>query len=66
MDPDSSGSPEKQIADLRARVLRLEAALRRQGIAFEDETQAALPSVRQIPVQEARPAPLPATPELPV
>ena len=66
MDPDSSGSPEKQIADLRARVLRLEAALRRQGIAFEDETQAALPSIRETPVQEARPAPLPATPALPV
>ena len=66
MDPDSSGSPEKQIADLRARVLRLEAALRRQGIAFDDETKAALPGVREIPVQEAGPAPLPATPELPV
>ena len=34
MDPDSSGSPERQIADLRARVMRLEAALRRRGIAF--------------------------------
>lgn len=66
MDPDSSGSPERQIADLRARVLRLEAALRRQGIVFEGETQAALPSVREIPVQEAGPAPLPAAPELPV
>jgi uncharacterized membrane protein len=64
MDPDSSGSAEKQIADLRARVLRLEAALRREGIAFDDETQAALPGVREIPVQEAGPAPLPATPKL--
>src|SRR5579862_3764238 len=35
MDP---GSPEQQIADLRERVLRLEAALRRQGIDIgEDE-----------------------------
>ena len=53
MDPDSSGGPERQLADLRARVLRLEAALRRQGIAFDDETQAALPTVREIPVREA-------------
>ncbi|HZD50531.1 MAG TPA: DUF2339 domain-containing protein, partial [Silvibacterium sp.] len=37
MEPNPSGTPEDQIAELRARVLRLEAALRKQGIALEDE-----------------------------
>jgi uncharacterized membrane protein len=37
MDPDMSGSPEQQLADLRARVLRLEAALRRQGVALDHD-----------------------------
>lgn len=41
MDPDTSGSPEQQIADLRARVLRLEDALRKQGISLEGDSPVA-------------------------
>jgi len=57
MDPDTSGSAEQQIADLRARVLRLEAALHKQGIAVDGGTPPASPTPEQVAEAEA-----PATP----
>jgi len=66
MDPDSSGSPEEQIADLRARVLRLEAALRRQGIAIDEESCGAPHNLPEMSLQGPLPSPLPAEPAIPV
>jgi len=65
MDPDSLGSPERQMADLLARVLRLEAALRRQGIAIDD-AQGVSEQAGEIPGREVPPAPLPAAVSPPV
>jgi len=53
MDPDPSGSAEQQMAELRARVLRLEAALRRQGIPIEDSAEVRTKAEAQPPTPEA-------------
>ena len=53
MDPDPSGSAEQQMAELRARVLRLEAALRRQGIPIEESAEVRAKAEAQPPTPEA-------------
>jgi uncharacterized membrane protein len=61
MDANPSRSLEEQIAELRSRVLHLEAALRAHGIVVEENKPATPPSAAQA-VGERPAAPVPATP----
>lgn len=47
MVPEASGNPEQQIAELRARLLRVEAALRRRGIEIDEVLPPAPPDVEE-------------------
>jgi uncharacterized membrane protein len=65
MEPDSSRGLEEQVADLRSRVGRLEAALREYGIAVEEGKPTTPAISAQVSEQPATPPPL-AIPAAPV
>src|ERR1700748_431720 len=62
MDPNTPGSLEEQIAELRSRVQLLEQALKSQGILLQRENTAPLPVH---PIAEAASPPAPPTAALP-
>lgn len=64
MEPNTPGSAEQQIAELRTRIVRLEAALRRHGISIEEqgpvvaqsEPEPAMSQIKTADAAAARPA----------
>jgi len=65
MVPEASGNPEQQIAELRARLLRLEAALRRRGIEIDEDLAPAPPDVEESPRYDSPVTPARAIPAVP-
>ncbi len=59
MGSSAPGSLEQQIAELRARVMRLEAALREQGVVLDEQAPAGAPVVESAPAASETPAPIP-------
>jgi uncharacterized membrane protein len=65
MIPDASGSVENEVAELRVRVARIEAALRVRGVVLEDAAAAARPAPAARPPEAATPVPQPSAPAMP-